>query len=152
LRYGLYDGKRGVFSVQASVFVPGDTVLTSGSVDGEIRFNLGSKLKLWRVTGFLDTGVAYRGRMNRFRDELRSDTTLGINVSRSVQLLVQSFTVITVGPGRTTAFQGQMTKAELSVLYRFAPRWGVQLGGLATLTGTGVPRERAGVAALWYSF
>jgi hypothetical protein len=26
------------------------------------------------------------------------------------------------------------------------------LGALATVSGTGVPRERSGLAALWYSF
>ena len=152
MRYGLYAGRRGVISVQASVFAPGDTVLTSGSLDGELRINLGSNFKLWRWTGFLDTGFAYRGRMNRFRDELRSDVTIGLDLSPRFQLLARSFTVLTIGPGRTTAFQGQMSKAELSVLYRVTPRWAVQLGGLTTLTGTGVPRERAAVAALWYRF
>lgn len=152
LRQRLYNGKFGVISAQASVFAPGDTVLTSGSVDGEVRINVGSSFKLLRRTGFIDTSFAYRGRMNNFRDELRADATLGLDVSRSWQVLAQSFTVLTIGPGRTTAFQGQMSKAQLSVLYRFSPRWAVQLGGLGTLNGTGVPRERAGVAALWYRF
>jgi hypothetical protein len=152
LRYGLRSGRRGVFALQASVFVPGGTVLTSGSLDGEIRFNAGSNFRLWRWTGFVDTGFAYRGRMNNFRDELRTDISLGLDLSTSWRMLAQSFTVLTIGPGRTTAFQGQMSKAELSLLYDISSRWALQLGGLATLTGTGVPRERAATAAVWYRF
>jgi hypothetical protein len=152
MRLGLYSGKRDVVSVQASVFMPGGTVLTSGSLDGELRLNLGSDFRLWRWTGFLDTGFAYRGRMNHFRDELRADLTAGLNLTPSLQLLMQSFTVLTIGAGRTTAFQGQMSKAGLSLLYRVTPHWSLQLGGLETLSGTGVPRERAGLAALWYRF
>jgi hypothetical protein len=153
LRYRLAAKRAGVLSLQASLFAPGgSTVLSSGGFDGEIRLNLGSNFKFWRLTGFLDTGFAYRRRANNVRDELRSDVALGLDLGKRLQVIVQSFTVLTIGPGRTNAFEGQMSKAQLSLLYRLTPHWRVQLGALATVSGTGVPRERAGLAALWYSF
>jgi len=153
LRYRLYAGRAGVFALQATMFAPGGSMaLSSGGLDGEIRLNLGSQFRFWRLTGFLDTGFAYRNRANDFRDELRSDVTLGLDLTRRLQALAQSFTVLTIGPGRTNAFEGEMSKAQLSLLYRLTPHWGVQLGALATVSGTAVPRERAGLAALWYRF
>lgn len=152
LRQRLYSGMRGAASVQATLFAPGNTVLTSGGVDGEIRFGFGSNFRVWRFTGFLDSAIAYRRRANNFSDELRGDLTAGVNLTRSAQLLIQSFNIVTIGSGRTNSFSGQLSKAQLSVVYQLAPRWSLQLGGLATISGTQVPRERGLVSALWYRF
>lgn len=141
-----------LLSLQGTLLFPGDSVLTSGGLDAEIRALHGVSFTLGRMPGFLDSGLAYRKRAHGFRDELRPELTIGLYPAARWLLLAQSFNVVTIGSGRTNVFTGQQNKVQLSTVYRLTETVSVQLGGLATVAGTDVPEERALVTALWLSF
>ena len=152
IRGALWRKKAGIFSLQATLLFPGDSVLTSGGLDAEIRGLYGVGFRFGRMTGFIDSEVAYRKRAHGFRDELRPETTIGLRPSPRWLLLAQSFNVVTVGSGKTDVFEGEQDKIELSAVFALTPRVSVQLGGLGTVGGINVPAERAVVSALWLSF
>ena len=152
LRQRLWTKGRQVFSVQGTLLAPGNSVLTSGGLDGEIRVLYGAGFDVLKKPAFIDIEFAYRGRAHGFRDELRPDVTIGVQATPRWMLLAQSFNTVTIGEGRTNVFQGRQSKVELSAVWSLNKRVSLQVGGLATVAGTDVPAERALVSALWYSF
>ena len=152
LRGALWRKNGGVISIQGTLLFPGNSILTSGGLDAEIRGLFGAGFRLGRMSGFIDSEIAYRKRAHGFRDELRPETTIGLRPSARWLLLAQSFNVVTIGSGKTNVFEGEQNKIELSAVFALTPRVSVQIGGLTTVAGINVPVEHAVVSALWLSF
>jgi hypothetical protein len=141
-----------VVSVQASALLPGDSRLTSGGADLELRGLFGQSFVLLGRNAFVDTQLAYRWRANGFADQFRADLTLGVWMDRNLLLMAQNFNTFTTTSGNAQYFEGEQQKLQLSSVYRFNEQVAVQLGGFATLSGRNTPVERGALASIWFDY
>jgi len=156
-RLALWSGDRSVVSAQAVVVMPGvgenvtDIFFGDGSTDFEARLLYGYGLDWGRGESFVDIQAGYRWRGGDYADEQRLDITLGHKLDSRWMGMAQLFLQA------SNASQGLnrdylATRAQLSAVYWIDDRRGVQLGGLATLAGENIIRERGVFAAYWMRF
>lgn len=141
-----------VISVQASAFLPGNSRLTSGGADLELRGLYGQSFGLLGRNAFVDTQLAYRWRANGFADQFRTDLTLGVWMDSNLLLMAQNFNTFTTTNGNAQYFEGEQQKLQLSGVYRFNEQVAMQLGGFATLNGRNTPVERGALASVWFDY
>lgn len=157
-RYRLAHGGSGVLSVQGSFRIPGkkrrDSIAQIGATDSEIdlRALAGTGFKLGSREGFLDVQGGYRIRNGGPPNEFRLDATIGLRPAEKLLVLAQSFNVRSDGDGRGIFTRYRYSNLYLSAVYDVDPKWSIQFGGLATVSGRNALRERGLLAGLWRKF
>jgi len=165
-RIRLFRKRQHVVSLEATYFLPGGistnetTVLSRGNGDVEVRALYGSSrvfsLFSHSFPTFVDLQLGYRQRDGAPANEYRADFTFGVRPFQKVQILVQSFNIISDGAGKPSdqvlfpAFQ--LHKAQLSGVYDISRRFSIQLGGFHTLAGRNIVQETALFGALWIRY
>ena len=151
LRGRLWKSERSVVSAQLLGRIPGTRDATDpaavGSTDPEfdLRLLAGRSFDLFARPGFLDA------QLGDPPDELRFDATLGLRVSESLLLLIQSFSV--VGSGADGVFEdASYHKVKISGVWDLSESWSLQAGAIATVAGEHALRERGLTLALWKRF
>lgn len=157
-RYRLAHGASTVFSLQGSVRIPGkkrrDSIAQVGATDSEIdlRALVGKSFKIGGSDAFVDLQGGYRIRNGQPPSEFRLDATLGIRPAPKLLLLAQAFNTKSDGAGRGIFGKYRYTNAYVSGVYDIAPRWSLQVGALATVSGRNALRERGVLAGVWFRF
>ena len=154
LRWTPYVGRSGreVFSVYAGAIIDGEgrnaayLLPGQGDHDGEFRVLYGRSAKLFGREAFLDVEVARLVR-SAFADETHLDVTLGYQIARDWQLLLQNYD----GDAETRGPDPRWAKVEGGVVRRLG-RWRVQAGWRSTVAGRLTPAEDGPVFALWRTF
>lgn len=144
-----------VLAVQTGLFIPGnvengfDKPLGESGLDWEARLLAGRPLHIGGRHGFADLQIAWRQRSRDAGNEVRIDGTLGANVSRRVQVHLQSFTII----GRPSTSPGIRTvdslKGQFSTVWFFRADQGLQISFSRALAGRNVVRD-SGVTLGWW--
>lgn len=158
LRVRLYDGPRGVVSVQGAGRMPGasDRLApanggdTDWEIDGRVLYGRGTTV--FGRSAFTDMQLGYRVRLGDPADELRLDTTAGLNVTPNVLALFQSFNSVSLGTAKPPLLPTREHKIAGSVVYRVDDAWSVQVGALAVVAGSNALAERGVFFALWRKF
>ncbi|MDG2523551.1 hypothetical protein P7B02_18640 [Caulobacter segnis] len=118
-----------------------------GAVDLALRLLAGRSIKVLGREAFGEAQVARLFR-NGMPDEMRLDATVGVEVARAWQVLVQAY----AGRAERDFAKPVWLKGEVSVVRRVGETWRVQAGWRQTLTGRHVPVDRGPVMALWRDF
>lgn len=165
-RIKLWSGRTQVVSVEATYFSRGEirttetNVLSRGTGDIDLRLLYGISRQLslfkWRFDTFADFQAGYRYRDGAPPNEYHADMTLGVNLGSRWQVLTQTFSIVSDGPGELEGqaeFKSfQLYKAQISAVYDVTDRISLQLGGFRTLFGRNIVEEKAGFGAIWVRF
>lgn len=157
-RVRLYDGERGVFSVQGSVRMPGASdrlaPANGGDTDWEVdaRLLYGKGFSVFGLNGFRDMQLGYRVRFGAPADELRLDVTTGLSVTPDIQVLLQSFNSVSIGVADAPFLPTREHKVSASLVYKLDNVWSVQMGGLMVPAGSNALQERGVFMGIWRQF
>lgn len=157
-RAKLYDGNGWVFSLQATLRLPG-TAQTSNpaaigytDVQEDVRGLAGYNFSIGGLPAYVDIEVAQRFRGEGAPDEFHADFTLGIRTAPRWTLLAQSFSVVSEGSGNWGYASYDYHKLQLSALYALTPATSLQLGGYTTYMGRNALEENGVIFGAWYRF
>jgi hypothetical protein len=117
-----------------------------GEGDVELRL-LAGRSAVWRGRAVFVEAQAARFERSGLPDEVRLDTTLGVDVTPRWQVLLQGYAGKADG-GDTSPI---WAKAEASLVRRVGS-WSVQAGWRQSYAGRNSPLERGPVVALWRRF
>lgn len=157
-RARLWHDDSGVVSFQALGRIPGATddrkPAQLGNTDAQVDLRLlaGRGFTLGEMNAWVNVEAAYRPRFEDPPNEWRFDLSVGIRPAADWAVLAQSFNVISDGEGRGAYPSYWYSKAQLSVLWEFAPSWTLQAGAFTTLAGQNALRENGALLALWRQF
>lgn len=152
LRYTVLQTSRTVVSVYAGGVAAGEgrnagyAPPDQGEGDVELRLLAGRSGQWRRRHVFAEVQLA-RFERSGLPDEVRVDSTLGVDVTRGWLLLLQSY----AGQADGGNDAPNWVKAEASLVRRFGP-WSVQAGYRGSLAGRNSPVEQGPVVAVWRSF
>lgn len=129
-------------------------------VDVESKLMVGRSARFGGHTGFWSFGGGYRYRTGAPADQLRSDATLGMDVSKRFMVMAQFFGITGIRNGAPLRFDGNpnaqsdfdLYKGQLSLITRLAPRTRLQIGWNDTLAGRNTGRGETFLIALWQDF
>lgn len=153
-RAQLWQDDARTLALQATALIPGqgenvsNRPLGSGGQAAEIRLLAGQS---WGRAVFVDSQIAYRWRDGIDLDEARLDLTLGWRPDAHWLVLAQTFSVVSVQPGRAGAPDFDQHKLQMSV----GREWGgveYRLGGFITPSGRNSIEERAIFISTWRRF
>lgn len=157
LRVPIVQSGSSILSAQATGLVPGSfdknnaALAGINSFESDARILYGASFELWGFSSFVDAEAGYRW-YQIGPGEVRADLTFGIRPVANIQLLAQSFNIISVGPGVAYAPNLRSDKLQASAVYDFDKAWSAQLGAFATIAAVNARRERGLVTAVWYRF
>ena len=161
LRYGVIQSDRDAFSVEFHGIVNGggedvpDGDLGRGGSSIELRGLYGRNVSVLGKSGFAEIQLAGRTRLNDDPPEIRSDGTLGVQVSEKLLVLVQGFYMQnngTLSDPMDPVFATRSLKGQASFVYWVKPRLGLQIGAIRTIIGRNVVDEEALLLGLWRKF
>lgn len=128
---------------------PGDRLSLNGMGQARLLFGQGFGVAGWHSFACAEAGWRWRG--GAPADEATLDLTLGTTPWSSSLLMLQSFSVVSVGTARAPYRRYESHKLELSMAQALTRSLWIQ-GGIVT-TMLGVDRGRSGVSfALWWRF
>ncbi len=149
LRYQLYSGRVGVFSVQGMVKVPelydedDALALGNGQYDYELRFLYGRSL--WPIIpGYINLESGYRWRAEEPADEFRYLIEVGSDLGKKFYTRAKLDGLVSAGNGTdrvdnygnpTATFEYDLTKLDLTAGYKLTTKWGLELGYTTALWG-----------------
>jgi hypothetical protein len=147
-----------VISVLAGARAPTSGGATNSWLQGpnraeyDIRVLLGHNIGLLDRPGFVDFSAGFRLVGGSAPNEGHFDATLGLYVTPELLVLAQSFNTISGASNNPNTPQWAQYKAQLSLVYRFAPEWRAQAGFYVTLAGTNAYRENGALLGVWRNF
>lgn len=161
---GQWIGNDAVLSVQPLIKLPswynqgGNPRGGTDNFDTELRLRGGYNFSLFERTHFALLDLAYRKRFGEWRDQLKSDMTLGFQLNDSFTLLVQNFiTQRLEGTARDTSVSGavndyDLLKAQVSLVYRLTPATRIQIGGFTHARARNTGDGEGVLLSLWREF
>jgi hypothetical protein len=158
-RYAFWQIPDWVVSGQATLRIPGNMDTSNPAaigytdVEADFRALLGHNFHIGGLPGFFDLEVAERWRTDGYPSEFRLDGTVGVRIFPRWMLLLQSFNVISEGPG-ISIFGGsyEYYKVQLSAVYALADTWSLQFGGISTYAGGNALQENGVILGVWHEF
>jgi len=158
-RYAFLQSQDWAVSGQTTLRIPGTTDTSNPAaigytdVEADFRALLGHNFNLGAMPAFFDFELAERWRTDGYPSEFRFDGTVGVKVYPRWMLLLQSYNVISEGPG-ISIFGGsyEYYKVQLSALYTLADNWWLQFGGLRTYAGGNALQENGVIVGVWHQF
>ena len=157
-RYRLFHDDRLVISAQVSGFVPGTLrnepvpQISGNRPQFDARLQVGYGFNLGKLSGFTSVEGGYRVRLGAPPDEFRGDATLGIHASDRLMLIGNLFNTWSNGSGKSGIPSYRYSNLYAGGVYKVSPRFSLQLGGLATVSGRNALRERGVYSGFWLSF
>lgn len=142
------EGEAGVGGVRAA---GGQPFFASLHPTGEVRALIGQDFTLWGSHAWASLEAGWRWRGGPPADEAIVDVTLGVQPRDDLFFMVQSFGIVSAND----AFDGyrpyNSDKLQVSLVYEFAPRLWVQVGGIASVHGDD-SGDAGALIALWWRF
>lgn len=126
--------------------------------DAELRLQMGISFPLFDRHHFLATDAAYRKRFGEWRDQFRSDSTLGLQLADRTLLLSQLFLIQrTEGTARHTSTSAavndyDLLKAQISVAYSLTDDLRIQIGGFRHIQARNTGDGEGLLLSLWREF
>ncbi|MCH2546130.1 MAG: hypothetical protein MK052_00770 [Alphaproteobacteria bacterium] len=126
--------------------------------DAELKLQLGYNFTLYNRNHFVLIDLAYRKRFGDWKDQLKSDATLGLTMSDNTMLLLQNFTTLRAqndnSPANpnTLANDYDLVKSQASLVYRFAPNKRIQFGGFMHTKARNTGSGEGVIISLWQEF
>ncbi|WP_269713753.1 hypothetical protein [Caulobacter sp. NIBR2454] len=151
-RYAVVQGERTAMAVYGGAIIDGvgRNIFYAppgrGSVDWELRVLAGRSMQVLGREAFGEVQAARLFRSG-VADEMRVDATVGVEVARAWQVLIQTY----AGRAERDYAKPLWLKGEASIVRRLGS-WRVQAGWRQTLTGRHVPADRGPVVAVWRDF
>lgn len=161
---GKWMGNDAVLSLQPLVKLPswysegGNPRSGTDNFDTELRLRGGYNFALLDRTHFATLDLAYRKRFGEWRDQFKSDVTLGFQLNDAFTLLLQSFiTQRLEGTARDTFVSGvvndyDLMKAQASLVYRLTPATRIQIGGFTHAYARNTGDGEGVLFSLWRDF
>lgn len=148
LRYKLHDSDLGIVSSQLIVKIPGTyskndpLPLGNDQVDVELKFLYGRSLYPF-IPGYGNVEVGYRWRDQDPSDEIRYLVELGVDLGKSFYTRAKLDGTTSVNNGKKLDGSGNPTatnnfdlgKLDLTVGYKAAPNWGIEVSYVPALYG-----------------
>jgi hypothetical protein len=159
-RAGLYISDPTVVSVQAllhaptlapSSRLPNQALTGNRDWAGDLRVLLGHGFVTLGMPAFYDVEAGYRVRGDGWPNEWRVDVTVGARPVPKLLLMMQSFNVVSSGPGRLWP-RANWHKLYGSAVYDLTPTWSIQVGAFVTVAGLNAGRELGPFGGIWYRF
>lgn len=157
-RAKLYDWDSWVFSVQATLRLPGTRDASNPAAfgytdtEGDVRALLGRTFTIGALPAFIDLEAAERLRSAGAPDEFHADATFGIRPAPQWLLLAQSFNVMSQGAGSWGLPSYDYYKFQIGVVYQLTPAWALQAGGFTTFAGRNAIQENGILLGAWFKF
>lgn len=153
-RLRIWNNETHFISAQAGVRAPlvldrGIALTTRETVEADARLMYGRKFKLAAFDAFAGLEAGYRLRSG-LADEYRFDATLGLHLNQKWMLLAQSFNIFARQDNLFAAKRSH--KLQTSAVWRFDPRWALQLGVYHLPAGRNARRESGALMAVWRRF
>jgi protein XagA len=161
---GVAFGNQAVVSVQPLIKLPslyeagGDPRSGTEDFDAELRLQGGMNFDFLGRSHFSTVELAYRKRMGEWGDQYRVDATLGFTLTPQFTLLMQQFLTQRVdGSTRTVSGSGEvsdydLTKAQISLVYRVNATTRLQLGGFRHIHARNTGDGEGMLLSLWKEF
>jgi len=153
-RFRIWNNETHFIAMQAGVRAPiildrGIPGLAREVFEADARLMYGMKFKLASLDAFASLEAGYRLRA-ALADEYRLDATLGLHLNESWMLLAQSFNIFA---RRDNVFAEKRShKIQASAVWRFDPRWALQLGAYHMVSARNARRESGVLMAVWRRF
>lgn len=147
----------GMLSVQGSARTAGAFAMNTSASGAagrqfELRLLYGRSFKLFSRDGFIDIEAGQRWIKRPRPDETVVDATAGLWLRRRTLLMVQSFNTVSGNSAKPPYLPYRLHKVEASLVERVTRHWSLQVGGVLSLAGRNVVKERGLVAAVWYQY
>jgi len=161
VRYGLYKSDKEVVSAEIHGVINGggedilDGDFGRGNTSIELTVLYGRNVKFGSKSGFLDTQVGLRPRLNNDPLEWRADMSAGVQLNDKLLLITQGFYTQNNGTDRNPldpVLPTKSLKAQASLVYWYKPKYAVQFGAFKTLWGENIVSEDALLLGLWQRF
>ncbi len=157
MRYRLFSSF-GTLSVEGSLKNAGaydEAAIVGGSLSHsreiELQLLYGTNFTLAGYDGFADVEAGHRWITNNGANQVPADITLGVHLTPTLLVLVQSFNVVSTRPepglGRYRSH-----KLALSVVQALGDRLSLQVGGFYAPFGQNSLQEQGVMASLWARF
>lgn len=155
---------RHVLALQPTVYLPGQlktsktTVQSIGGLDFDARMLYGGSLEVswlkrdWPI--FWGVEASYRLRANDPPNEVHGDLTLGVGIRENVQIIGQTFSIVSIGPNESESPYADFSlhKVQISSVYRMTKHLSLQVGGFSAIAGRNTIREDGVFASMWLNF
>ena len=160
LRYQIKKTHRDVLSAEIHGIVIGggeeipDGDLGRGNLAVESRLLYGRGFDLLGRHAFIDQQIGYRFRTSNINLFL-SDTTLGVNVTPKILMLIQGFYNQNQGDltnNEDIIFPNKAYKLQTSLVYKVNEKYRLQAGGFKTIFGENIIDEEALLFGGWTKF
>lgn len=145
----------GMLSLQSSAKSAGafDMSTSAGGEAGrqlELRLLYGDSFKLFGLDAFVDVEAAHRWIAKPRPGELDLDASAGCWLTKSTEVLLQSFNMASTGRAVVPYQDYRLHKLQASLVQRLYGRWWLQTGYFYSPAGRNIVREQGLVAEIWY--
>lgn len=165
LRQRLWQGDGFVISAQPMIKLPSPTSSTrlpqigSSTPDAGLTLSGGYGFSAYGQNHFLDLDAGYRHRFGRPHDQVNLSATAGIGLTSQLMLMPQLFaTYRTAVPAATSGFlqsasnDYNLTRLQVSAVYKLTNDLSLQVGGFTTLDGRNTGGGSGALFGIWKSF
>lgn len=154
LRTRIYNGEKGVFSLQGSIKSAGAFNLNvsahgSSGREMELRALYGKSFSVLGQNAFADVEIGQRWVSGARPNETPIDLTLGVHLSQHTMIMVQSFNIISGGRARLPYNYYRLHKLAFSFVTGITKNISLQVGAFFSPAGQNALVERGLMLSLW---
>lgn len=157
-QYQVFRSGRDAGAIRVAAAIPSrfssgvrDALQTDG-VDIDASLLYGRNLLTGDVKIFSSIEAGFRKRTGDAADQVRLQSTIGLEPSDAWLILLDAFATLSLGNEAPSGADFDVVRIQPSVLYRFSRRWGVQAGGAEEISGRNLALGRTFFIGLWTRF
>ena len=126
--------------------------LQSDGIDIDAAFLYGRNLTSGNIKLFSTLEAGFRKRTGSAADQISLHSTLGMEPGKRWLVLVESFSITSLGNNESGGADFDIVKIQPSILWRLSPRLGLQLGATQEVTGRNIDLGRSFFFGIWARF
>jgi len=157
-QYQLFRGGEDAGAIRIAAAIPSrftsgvrDSLQTDGvDIDGSLLY--GRNLFSSDVKVFSTVEAGYRKRTGDAADQIRLQSTIGIEPSDAWLILLDAFATLSLRNEAPGGADFDVVRIQPSVLWRFSRRWGVQAGAAEEISGRNLALGRTFFVGVWARF
>lgn len=123
-----------------------------GDIDTEIGLVAGRNFTLLGFEGFSESSAAYRRKPGNRAGEVKAAVTLGLRPTARSMILVKNDNSVSLQTGSGALSATRAVKLGLSLVHEIGRDVSLEFGGMETVAGQNIVREKSLIAALWLRF